>query len=1115
MANSITAKSFRAFGNSEAGLSRRSVSYTPAADMTLHHFSFVAKRIMNDQLEILGAAAFNDIETIIWEIRVDDGANNKPISDATAALATGSFDFRFSSEWKQDRVIEFTVNLTTPLALDSGVLYHFVLKTPSDEPDVYRPLAWADTYNTGAGGEVDAAVYCSEYTGAAWITGDNSYNLQLTILDDQAGGVWHIIIDGQGYMQPDKFRGYQCEQVSSGIAESRGGQSEYSQLRYPYSNLSQDDWTSGIGQLTMDDLHAYLYGGALDTTVQNQAMIGPLVHETGVADEDRIEYIPSSIRARYLVDPEHSTATDSVSYYAQKFATIGAINADYLGVRINKRPYQYRHSCSICICETVAGNPTAVVAGGVTGWKALENVWRWDWRDVAGGGVGLGATTDYWVVVKTSQSRGYMPEHRLMFDADGSATGGAAKYSHNGTAWTALAQSMVFRINYGTHVPLEDEVMAFAYGNANDTPYLIVAGGKKVYKFDTGTGYWVDISAGIESYIGGGGALTTNDITDLQFFYDRLYVAQGYDQPIRQWSGTAWGPAAETNLCEGHTFSDNDDIAEWTVAASAALNDVGGGNPGNCGELECNGGGGGFHYAYQEFTVVDGEYYEVTYHHKNGGGGGDNKGLVRIGSTLGDNDIYNSDPLDAGAWTEKHVLVTAVGTSMFFHIYTNGDANNDITLYDNVLVYRAPSAKELHIARGLMWGTNARNEVRFSNTGLTWSSSITVGDPLYEIKDFVDYASRLLVGKENGMWNLDRTDLATEYFLFPAQTSPLNCKGWTVWSGILYIPMMGVSVWAWRGTNYKEVGPSDTSTGPTIEWPNRTTRFSSNASFLFAAADPQLNSGWGGIMVYNGIGWHQICHHTRVNKKCRAIFVTSEVAGEIRVWFAEENKVDYIRLSGFSNNRYDDSGMDFDITGANLVTSWWDGGLKDAVKFWNRVTIIADVPAKGSIDVYYVKDGFDWKTVADFVLLGHLTPENLTDDGEYSLQFPDGLVAKSIQLIFRLNTMSSANTPRIKAYNIESIVRQIPVDAYSFRILLANNITKMDKTTESSRTANDMWEELKRARAKNEPVLVSFPQKTVRGMISHLQETTYRFKPDGMRNEIWERVASVSIIEAT
>jgi len=173
------------------------------------------------------------------------------------------------------------------------------------------------------------------------------------------------------------------------------------------------------------------------------------------------------------------------------------------------------------------------------------------------------------------------------------------------------------------------------------------------------------------------------------------------------------------------------------------------------------------------------------------------------------------------------------------------------------------------------------------------------------------------------------------------------------------------------------------------------------------------------------------------------------------------------------------------------------------------------MPDGASIDVYYTKDGADWQTCSDFVLLGSLRAEDMNANGEYVLMFPDGLVAKSIQLIFRLVTVSTAATPRIRAYNMESIVRQIPVDAYSFRVLLANNVTRMDRTTESTRTADDMWEELKRARAKNEPVIISFPFKTMRCMISNLSEQTFQYKPDGMTEEVWERVANVSAIEAT
>jgi len=144
-----------------------------------------------------------------------------------------------------------------------------------------------------------------------------------------------------------------------------------------------------------------------------------------------------------------------------------------------------------------------------------------------------------------------------------------------------------------------------------------------------------------------------------------------------------------------------------------------------------------------------------------------------------------------------------------------------------------------------------------------------------------------------------------------------------------------------------------------------------------------------------------------------------------------------------------------------------------------------------------------------------LKAQQLSDNGEYTLMFPDGMVAKSIQLIFILTTQDSTKTPRIKAYNVESLVRQQPVYAYTFRVLLADNITKMDTTTESTRTANDMWEELQRAAAKNEPVVISFPMKTARAVISYLREETAQYKPEGMEGEIWERVAVVTAIEAT
>ena len=127
----------------------------------------------------------------------------------------------------------------------------------------------------------------------------------------------------------------------------------------------------------------------------------------------------------------------------------------------------------------------------------------------------------------------------------------------------------------------------------------------------------------------------------------------------------------------------------------------------------------------------------------------------------------------------------------------------------------------------------------------------------------------------------------------------------------------------------------------------------------------------------------------------------------------------------------------------------------------------------------------------------------------------DGLVAKSLQLIFNLGTNDNSVTPRLRAYNIESAVRQIPVYAHSFRVLIADNILRLDGVSDT-RSADDLWEELQRAAAQNEPIIVSFPFRTARGIITHLSEQSIALKPYGEGSKTrWERVANVTVVEAT
>ena len=953
MTQALPNKSYRAIGDG-GSLTRRAVSYTPASDIILRHFSFIAMRIWSSAA--MYTDALNEMVTITWEIRTGT-VDNAPDTTAASLLDTGTIDWRYQTAWKMDRPIKYTVNLTSGLALSSGVTYFFILKAQDDEISAEFPLAWADTYVTGAASEVDDTVYCSEYIadGTYWTTGDNTYNLTLFILDEQAGGTWHTVIDGKGYMQPDKLRGYRCEQVSAGLAQSRGGQNEVSQLRYPYSNFSQSNWTTGSGQLQGEDLNSFLYALGVDTSVPNQMILGPQVYLTGL-DTANPAYEPEKITALRLIDSTDGTGALSIKYYAQKFTTTDAVSMTTIGLRVNKMAWARRFALSVAIYSDAAGSPDAALGAGFV---ALGATYKWAWSEAALT-LTLDATTDYWVVVKTSQTYGAISEHRIMFDQDGSYAGGAAKKSHNGVTWTDLTgYSLAFRINYGDSGALNGTVQKLVYGTVGGTAALFALAGKEVYKWNNTSGFWEATTA----------ALTANG-TDLICFANALWCAQGLANNSKYWNGTTWADAG----------------------------------------YACN-------------------YY--------------------------------------------------------------------------------------HIGKGYLWVSTAVNEIKHTNDGTTLSAAITCGENLWDITGFVNYQGKLLVGKEDGLWEVDDQDLGREYLLFREHADPNNCRGMVVWSGMLFIPVQS-SIWRWQGSQYKEVGPADKRAGQTKDWPNKVVRMAATSSLLLGLAEPVVSTGFGGLVVYNGLGWHHLTLATRTNTDNRAICVTTEIGtDETRIWMGEGDRITYVKMPVFTNNRYDWTAATYDITGGSWVGSWWDGGLKDALKFWNRFTLIADIPTECWIDVYCARDGQDWTSTADFIWLGQLSQDHMTATGEYVLMFPDGMIAKSIQPIFVMNTTDNTKTPRIKAYNIESVVRQPPVYTYTFRLLLADNITKMNRVTESTRTANDMWTELQIAASRNEPIIISFPQKSIRGMISSLREETVQFKAEGMEEETWERIAVVAVVEAT
>jgi hypothetical protein len=1096
--------------------SRRACSYTPAASTTIRQIAIVAKKVHSSN-----SAATTEIDTIYWEIRAESGTGtHKPGTDTASLLSSGSFDFRYETVWKIDRPLYYTICLPAPLDLTTGVHYFLVIKTGADVVDGKYVFAWA-TNITSTTYTPTATVFDCSYASSAWSTGAAVMNLTLYVSDAQAGVKWNVVINGKGYMTPDAMRSASKETVSSGLSQSRGGQSEYSQMRYPYSSISQDSWVSGSGQLVLDDQAAYLYGLSLDTRMPNQMIIGPEIIPTGAVEVVGNYYLNGAVVPN--LPRTNSNENQDCDYIAQAFVCpAGGITVEMIGIFCsNDYGLVVNRHLEVAIYNDVTGSPGTLFS---TGWGTLtptDNVYIMKWADVALTAT-LVAGTTYWIVVRTTTDANHFgPGFRVAFS--NATYSGTPKASNGGSTWAAMTNngdtttSMYFRINHLVTSSLHGDVRVLKYGELSSstlvrgtgTETFIACGGKRAYKWNTGTSVWDDISANICGRTSAGAAGTESQyaIQDGVFFNGKFVATQGYDYPMRVWDGTYWGPASATELLTGGDFTTSINAA-WD-AVNATLTAEASGQAGTC--LKVANIGTNYGIATQDITVTSGQWYELVFWAKTGDVGFD----VRIGTTNNNGDYWKPNVLTAADWTRYNVVFKATTTTVYITLGVGSTTNLKYCYFDTVSLKEAPVGKILHVGSGYMWASASPNTLRKSNNTTTWSAELTVGESIYGITAFANFQGKMLIGKEDGIWSLDANDLSQEYLVFREHADPNNCVGMCVWSGMLFIPVQN-SIWRWQGSQYKEIGPTDKRNGPTKNWPNKVSRLSSTAPYLYASTTPINTTGWGGLLAYDGMGWHHITATNYTGRTNYAICVTSEIGtNENRIWWGEGAKINYIKLPKFTNNRYDWTSATYNMSGGWFVSSWFDGGVKDAIKFWNRLTIIGDIPTGTSIDVLCAKDGEEWESTTSNLRIGTLTPESKNDNGEYVLMFPDGMIAKNIQLILGLNTTVLTSTPRVKAFNLEVLVRQPPVYSYSVRVLLADNMTKMDGTKETTRTANDMENELERAEASDVPVTLSWPDKSIRCTVSFQRMAVAQYTGEGTQTNRFDKVVQLSVIEVT
>ena len=468
-----------------------------------------------------------------------------------------------------------------------------------------------------------------------------------------------------------------------------------------------------------------------------------------------------------------------------------------------------------------------------------------------------------------------------------------------------------------------------------------------------------------------------------------------------------------------------------------------------------------------------------------------------------DGSLYGGDCTSLAVFADK--LWAAWGEAHVVRWSSDGITWNDVlTQYANLFF----------VGMGYLWKSNpaaaSKNLCYYSNDGTTWSAAISIGESTTKITGFCVFNDVLVASKENGLWYVDRDYLAHIYFDYQDQKYEKNGTNLKVWSNNIYIPILS-GLWRWTGSSVDTLGP-DRRAGLPKHWEGRIVDIISCANWMFVAVGDGGSTAWPQVLCYNGVGWLPFLRGRRLGAGLRRIFLTSTIGNELRLWVMEDKSCYYVSLPYTRENHYEWDGAKYEPDGT-LVTSWWNGGLFNAIKYFKDITLEVDGleddgNTKSYVDVWYQIDG-------DENLLGTSPPYYLgrvTKNGTNTLKFNQDLVAYSIRFIFKLTSTIASLTPRLKSYNVDCIVRPDPTFVTSFAVSLADNIKLMDNS-ESPYTADELWEQLVVAQAQGAPIIISLPFQTIYGFISALQTRTRQYKEHGAIPK-WEQTAVISIVEA-
>jgi hypothetical protein len=124
------------------------------------------------------------------------------------------------------------------------------------------------------------------------------------------------------------------------------------------------------------------------------------------------------------------------------------------------------------------------------------------------------------------------------------------------------------------------------------------------------------------------------------------------------------------------------DVSGWTSGNSATLASVAGGQSGNCLQVT---NGAAYGSALQGVTTLLGVTYRLTVYFQKGTAAG---GLIYIGNTAGNSEVYASSSLTDASWTQYTINFIAQNTTTYVSLYVNSGTVAETAKFDTVSLRR-------------------------------------------------------------------------------------------------------------------------------------------------------------------------------------------------------------------------------------------------------------------------------------------------------------------------------------------------------------------------------------------------------------------------------------------